>query len=563
MAEYPSDHSLAFGEKGDRTVPLHQLARTASVTQSMLAAHLDPYDVVSSPRTSRAAYRWAVDVTDAAVAQDSCFGEDLVFMGPSQAVTHFVQAHRVAPGSLFVVIIGEDETATGLPPRSFIIRSDRDYAQYVKRIQGLFLATWLWETEMSHVVYGGGKGERGKLQRLLNIEYPLAAEFTCVTDTGFNLISCSQEIEPPGDAYRFLKEEGCYRRDEIERLRRDVLPRVGPRNAIVVCEPDERCPLFTLHLPLFIDGVYLFHLTMACRDSRFLPAYRDAFSILGTYVTTVCTDFWNSHLETESACHKILIKLIEGKGVSREYANTQLDMTVIPRTEYFRLARYQINPSSSYERNREALAAAKELLPGHCYPFMYRDDLLVLLCSPTNNHAGVSLRRVLQRTTGTLFEPFGLVCAVSQPFRHIESIDAAYRQTLVAMSYEGPLREAYPKGYDGAGRFPLIPFEHTLQFPLVDGTLEQDMRRFAFARTLIDQIAEDDARQGSDLVRLLWAYLLAECNASEVAKRLSMHRNTVVYHINKFERRFDISLDAPMERHRLHLDFLDFFNRRK
>lgn len=556
------DHEVRRTRPKDfnRTIPLHHMAKEATVTLNMLLAHLGPNAILSAPKRARGAYRWAVDITDPAVISDASFQEGLMFIGPADAISSFIETRNLPLGSLFIAITEEDEAPSHLPQRSLVIKGEQDYLHYVKRIQGLFLTLWLWEMELSHIVYEGeGHARRGKLQKVVDTQCFFAPEFVCITDTGFNLIAASKDIDPPAGPYTTLVTEGCYSPEQIAFLKREVLPRVGPRNTTVICEPDALCPFHTLHMPFFIDGAYLFHLTMVCREPELIRSREDIFSILSTHVAAICTEFWNGHLEVESSCHKILIRMLDNKNMNQDYIRTQLSATVIPNTDCFRLARYRINPELSFDRSREAIRAAVDLFPGHCYPFMYHDDLLVLICSPTNNLGGISLRKTLRRTTDLLFEPYGLVCALSQPFRYISDITFAYQQTSDAFRCERLLKAEYPAGYDGQGAFPAIPFEHTLQFMLVDGSIDPEMHGSVFANSIVQILDEEDRSQGGDFIGLLWEYLCTECNASDVAKKLNMHRNTVVYHINKFEKRFDLSLSLPMVRHRLYLDFVHHF----
>lgn len=555
-----TDHS--FRVSFDRTLPLHRIAKVSSVTLSMIEDDLRSCKILQKPKSNRATYRWAVDISDPSTGSDTSFQEGLVFICTQPKLQEFLASHDLPQSSLFIVLVDGDEVPAILPARSLVIKREASYSHYVKRIQGLFFATWIWEMEMSHIAYEGEfRARRGKLQELIDSASQYAPYFICITDTGFNLVAYSSTIEPPTPEYKKLIEEGGYGRHEIERLKANVLMKAGPYSDCIVCPPDDLCPCTTIHMPLFIDRTYIFHLTMVCKDAASVDACKDMFKILSSYVKTICIEFWNTHLEVDSSCHKVLIKLIEGKAMSPHYLHTQLESTVIPKTSFFRLLRYPMSQDLSWDKSKRALQAAAELFPEHCYPFMYRDDLLVLICSPTNNLSGISLRKTLARTTKIMYEPFGLTCAMSQPFRKIIDIGNAYIQTGEALRCSEMLKMEYPEGYDGKGSFAIIPFEHTLQFSLMNPSTDPDILSCAFNNSIIEIIDDEDQEQGGDFVRLLWEYLCMECNATDVAKKLNRHRNTVVYHINKFEKRFDISLELPMVRQRLYLDFVHHFSK--
>jgi DNA-binding PucR family transcriptional regulator len=86
---------------------------------------------------------------------------------------------------------------------------------------------------------------------------------------------------------------------------------------------------------------------------------------------------------------------------------------------------------------------------------------------------------------------------------------------------------------------------------------ERDERflRFSFSHTIAQKLYDEDRRYGSNNYDLLWTYLVCERNATQVAERLNMHRNTVLYHIHRIEERFDLDLSQHDARERMLADF--------
>ena len=54
-------------------------------------------------------------------------------------------------------------------------------------------------------------------------------------------------------------------------------------------------------------------------------------------------------------------------------------------------------------------------------------------------------------------------------------------------------------------------------------------------RTLIEPLREQDRARGSDLVRTLRTYFVAGTNASEAADRLFLHRNSMLYRLERIQ----------------------------
>ena len=55
-------------------------------------------------------------------------------------------------------------------------------------------------------------------------------------------------------------------------------------------------------------------------------------------------------------------------------------------------------------------------------------------------------------------------------------------------------------------------------------------------RALIEPLREHDRTRGSDLVRTLRTYFAAGTNASEAADRLFLHRNSMLYRLERIQK---------------------------
>ena len=60
-------------------------------------------------------------------------------------------------------------------------------------------------------------------------------------------------------------------------------------------------------------------------------------------------------------------------------------------------------------------------------------------------------------------------------------------------------------------------------------------------------------------MEIFWQYLSCERNATIVAERLHLHRNTVLYRIDKIQKRFDLDLSSQGVREKMLVDFKVFF----
>lgn len=80
-----------------------------------------------------------------------------------------------------------------------------------------------------------------------------------------------------------------------------------------------------------------------------------------------------------------------------------------------------------------------------------------------------------------------------------------------------------------------------------------DLRPFA---ELVEPLAVHDRERRSDLIRTLRVYFAAGSNASEAADRLFLHRNSLLYRLDRIQKLTGLNLKDPDARLALHLALL-------
>ena len=84
---------------------------------------------------------------------------------------------------------------------------------------------------------------------------------------------------------------------------------------------------------------------------------------------------------------------------------------------------------------------------------------------------------------------------------------------------------------------------------------------FTFNTSIVNILWEEDVNNGTDYLKILWFYLKNERNATNTAQELHMHRNTVLYHIDKIQQRFDFDMGLKSARDWMLACFKSLFSR--
>lgn len=522
------------------------------VSYNMLLEKLKPNEVLYAPESSPVRFSWYASVPSKMRFLDHKRGRETLFLCHEEVVEDLLENY---PGCCCVVLVDDDRLPDALSRKNYrhriiVIKQCKRFYYYDSMLQSLFVNDLIWENEMDRVVYN-----RGRLDKLIALSEEMLGNFICITDTGYNLIAYSRGVEPPqgSDGYRYLVENNCYSEDLIREIEDRVLAVAKEKNQLFLLEPNEShsCPV--LHYPVFIDNAYLFHVAMVC-ESGSLECLRDLFAKFMRRVLSICNDFWKTTVNLEASWHRVLIGLIDGEPMTDDYVDAQLAKTAIPASRQFRLLRFRFSSHKPYQERSRIIEAAKELNKGFVYPFMHKDDLLVLLYSSSTNDAALSGEGVFNDTKKLVFEPFGIAASASQVFFNIEDIGLAHQQASAAYAMRAPLKNEY-ESLNGSPDIPCYAFEHVLKYYILTEGCDSRLVEFSFENSILQRLAEEDRAAGTEIVQMIWVYLNNDRNATETAKLVHVHRNTVLYHISRLEKRFEISFESPLLRSRMMLDF--------
>ena len=524
--------------------------RLGDVSYNMLLEAIRGFELLHVPESCSKRFTWYASIPSKRKYFDWSHRRDVLFLCHDEIAESLLDDN---PSSFCVVLTDEEQvpdwaTLKSRRNRVVIVKQNKRFYSYDSKLQSLFVNDLIWENEMDRVVYN-----RGRLDRLISLSEDMLGNFVCITDTGYNLIAYSRGIEPPEEGYRYLVDNNCYSEHEVKEIEEQVLANVGEKSRLVFCGPNERHRHPALHYPVFIDNAYLFHVVLVCENGS-IESLRDLFLKFMRRVISICNDFWKTTVNLESPWHRVLAGLIDEEPMTEDYIDAQLAKTAIPASEQFRLLRFQFSSRKPFQERSHVIEAAKNLNNGFVYPFMHEGDLLVLLYSASISEAALSGRGVYSDVDEHIYKPFGIAAGASQVFFDVRDIELAHRQASIAYAMRAPLRNEFEALY-GFADIPCYAFEHILKYYILTEGYDSDLVEFSFDHSILKRLAEEDKAAGTEIAKLVWVYLNNGRNATDTAKLVHVHRNTVLYHISRLEKRFDISFESPALRSRMILDY--------
>ncbi|WP_180326684.1 PucR family transcriptional regulator [Raoultibacter phocaeensis] len=297
---------------------------------------------------------------------------------------------------------------------------------------------------------------------------------------------------------------------------------------------------------------------MSCNEMPLTDGLVDLFSILEKRIMPLCENLWRARMRLDMPHYFFFTKMLEHASVTDEYVRNQMELIGLDSSTEYKLIALEVDGDTEPDRAALAIRAASGLNQGNVFCFPHQNMTLALCHTPPSDSL-LSHVKTIQELRERMYEPLGIVSGVSEVFTDITNLDLAFQQTKIALGLKQTIAseqfasdQEMPKG--------IYLFGDALMYYLVDPS-DKDERfmRFCFSHTILKKIYEDDQQNGTNCLALFWFYLYYGRNATAVAQRLHMHRNTVLYHIEKIQKRFDFDLSWRTARDRMMLDFKVFF----
>jgi len=186
---------------------------------------------------------------------------------------------------------------------------------------------------------------------------------------------------------------------------------------------------------------------------------------------------------------------------------------------------------------------------------LYGSDIVIFNMHKTQDmaeSAGIFRDRLRK-----ILEYHNVCCGISNQFHLLHELSSAYDQAHTAAVVGERLRKQ--RGDENGVSF--YVFEDMFLYYFVNHCIDTKPELFLNSLTFraVRILAEHDEKQGTKLVKLLKMYLGSERNATATCNAMHMHRNTVVYNVEKIESLLGVKLDDEDVRVKLILGLKAYF----
>lgn len=184
----------------------------------------------------------------------------------------------------------------------------------------------------------------------------------------------------------------------------------------------------------------------------------------------------------------------------------------------------------------------------NCRVFPYREGIVVLYHLPKFKEMDYRdyLREQLQPILKN-FSGHNAMLYFSKPFSNIGQFALAYHQA----------ENLYQMHPEKRTDIPTSPYYFYEDYWLEDllFSLPEKSKKFSFCEPCLLQMTAENTKKSRQQLSILYEYLNCDRKLTDVAQKLQMHRNNVLYHIRQLEERYHFDLDDPKTRLKLLISF--------
>ncbi|MCI8468808.1 MAG: PucR family transcriptional regulator [Eggerthellaceae bacterium] len=515
----------------------------------MILDALAPFQVISAPEARRRPrMRWVTCPDDARLSAGTeqpprgTAPDEIVHVTSADG---YATARAAHPEGLIVTCAPGGDAPCSDDRRAIVLDTDAPLVYVYLALQRLLMDVAAWGQDLASLVEGGGT-----LEMLLDASRDALPCYVFVADKNSCVLAQSSGVQPPDEFHRAISLSGFV----------SGAQGTGARLAagdftLVAGEGGCRDRLV---FPLYLDHGYAGMVSMACPAEGATAGLRDRLGLLIGFVEHLCADMLASHVSLNIPHLHFFDLLLDDQRFDRATTRAQLEALRIPPDSWFKVVVVDID--EAMEPAKASLIAMTFLAENrvHTRCFLHNGTLVALQYAPSAPE--LSHLRTEAILASYAYTRFDSALGVSDPFSSISQLRYAFDEACIALDLRNAITCQRDVESTSRRRGNTFFFYEAAPYYFVDAApKDEGFMNFVFQISFLPFILEEDAAKGTSDFRLLWTYLLNERNATKTAQVMYVHRNTVLYRIDKIQERFKIDLNDSNMREKLVADYRMFF----
>lgn len=516
----------------------------------MIAEHLSDVELVSVPSRKPQRFCRVLFLEEGALGAGGDdappLPSDALFCGGPGVVRELL-AHDCAACALCVQGPGQEDPLLlrSCRERVLVVESQRTpYALY-RELEEYFFMIEGWVNHMKTALLEGGG-----YQSLINCSEDVLKNFITMSNSDFRLLAYSQHVSIDDPTAKLLVEHGVHPQETIDLFRKYQVTRDWERQTKIEVKPVSELTTYPALDYIFrIQGSYFVHVVMHCNVLAPSPGLVDTFQLLIDHLGYYVRRSWNERLLLDQEPSRLFGDLIANSAYHDNALDQRLRGLSVPKTGAFTLLAFQL--VSEHSDNQLLMfytQQLKELCPW-CHVGVHGSYVLVL--DPLSKLVADKSR--LRSFVNT----HPCVIGASGRFQHLSDFAFAFRQAKAAINAVTSPGQSLASFYLGEQADVVCMFGDVFPAYVVDVARNSNqLVSHSVKSGIVARVVAYDEQHKTEDAKLLFFYLACERKASAACEALFLHRNTLLYHVDRMQKRFGFNLDDLHTRQRIMFEYL-------
>lgn len=459
--------------------------------------------------------------------------EDCLYVGTIEDISKL-------PSCGGIILITSDKA---LPPslgKSIFVRSDISCFELILRLNTYALTITQWYENMLMAI----ATQKG-IQEILTLSEPVIGNFISVSDSALSLVAYTKNISVSDPVIEYLLANGYHSEETYKHFKEGKRFEIWMEQDGLIVNTDRNIGTDDIVSRIFkYDRTYFMHAVMSCNNSPITYGLLELFDIMCNVLENIIRNSWNSEKFFSHNYNSFIIDLIKQTNTAdRQSIEKRASfLGVDPNDEYIVIVAETINSSGKAFPGKIAQDLFSMFPRIH---IIHYEDKILLLIHVQKMSVYMESTSFCVKLTEYL-STNGMRCGVSDIFTDILELSTAYQQALLAVTNGNP---------DNV----ITYFENVIVNCMLNTTdnVLNIWSQSKFGKILIE-LYNSDREKNQNNILLLHAYMRNERRARETADEIHMHRNNVVYRINRIAETYNLNFDDAQTRVNILLSFLMF-----
>ncbi len=370
----------------------------------------------------------------------------------------------------------------------------------------------------------------GSIQELLDVCYKIIGVPILAVDIMYNVLGISPQTKTGDYQWDYLLENRGYETDMIVQLYEEgIMQSVNENVAPYIVDWGSCKDAPKIQGIIKVNDIIEGYVTMNCLAVPITPDKMKAMEI----IQNTCAFFFKGS-DSESSMQYTYLKTFTGELFDhRIHSRKQLELwfkdTGIRLEPPYRIV--AVSTDDAHEKNVLSYIRKSILQFFSCQLALIQHNILLILQYNLNI---IKNAESSEKQFHTILEKFNAHCGASNYFDDLLELANYQIQAEDAMKLGGTLNTTYRIAYYEDYYLPAILLPRMEQMPQCN-----------YLSPVITKVKEYDKMHSTDFLPTLQTYITSLCSTAETAEHLHIHRNTLLYRLNKIEELARVSLRDP------------------